>query len=309
MAKKITNEDIDKRIYDLVGTEYKRVSDYVRGNQKVTFYHVECGETFETTTNHFIYDNRRCHCKINTTDPKDFAERFKQVAGTEYTQITPYIRSFKKIKILHHTCGTTFEMTPKDFLRGRRCSNCCRTKRKSTEQFSQEVTELSNGEYKLVSQYKNNRTKVEVTHIACGFTYAVTPKDFLRGNRCPRCKQSKGEQLVTKILDNHKIPYELQKGYEDLKNNGSYLRFDFYIPDCNLLIEYDGVQHFKPVAYFGGDKKLASQQRRDKQKTEYAEENHINLLRVNYLMTEKSIEQHIVNKVNQCKAEALSDRV
>lgn len=44
-------------------------------------------------------------------------------------------------------------------------------------------------------------------------------------------------------------------------------------------------------------------------KTEYAEENHINLLRVNYLMTEKSIEQHIVNKVNQCKAEALSDRV
>lgn len=309
MAKKITNEDIDKRIYNLVGDEYKRVSDYVRGNQKITFYHAGCGETFETTTNHFIYDNRRCNCKINTTDPDDFAKRFKQIAGVDYVQLSNYVRSFKKIKILHRACETTFEMTPKDFLRGRRCPNCYGTKRKSTEQFRQEVIKLSNGDYELVSQYVNNHTKVEINHVTCGFTYAVTPKDFLRGNRCPHCKQSKGEQTVARILDNYKISYEIQKGYEDLKNNGTYLRFDFYIPDCNLLIEYDGVQHFKPVAYFGGEQKLLSQQRRDKQKTAYAEKNHIHLLRVNYLMTEDSIEKYIISKVNQCKAEALSDRV
>lgn len=309
MPKKITNEEIDKRIFNLVGDEYYRVSDYVKGNQKIVMHHTECGEDFEVTTNHFIYDGIRCKCKINTMDPEDFKLRFESLAKGEYIQLTPYIRSFKKIRVLHNKCGNTFEVLPKDFTRGSRCPHCAGNKRKTTKEFSDEVHNLTDGEYVLLTEYKNNRTPVTIRHDYCGKEYQVIPKDFLRGNRCPYCKQSKGERLVETILNSLNITYDIQKGYEDLKTNGSYLRFDFYIPSHNLLIEYDGIQHHEPVKYFGGDKKLKSQQRRDKKKNDYARLNNINLLRVNYLMTPDIIKNEIINTIDKCKAETLSDRV
>ena len=61
--------------------------------------------------------------------------------------------------------------------------------------------------------------------------------------------------------------------------------FDFGILNNSsilLLIEYDGIQHYKSIEYFGGMESLKSQQRRDKIKNEYCNENKIPLLRIPY---------------------------
>ena len=65
------------------------------------------------------------------------------------------------------------------------------------------------------------------------------------------------------------------------------LRFDFYLPDYNLFIEYDGEQHYKPVNYGYNDEEKAQQkfatvQKYDQLKNEYCKENNINLLRIPY---------------------------
>jgi len=60
------------------------------------------------------------------------------------------------------------------------------------------------------------------------------------------------------------------------------LSFDFYLSDYNMCIEFDGEQHFKPVAYFGGDKRHEIQMKRDKIKNEYCKNNNINLIRIPY---------------------------
>ena len=64
--------------------------------------------------------------------------------------------------------------------------------------------------------------------------------------------------------------------------------FDFYLPDYNLCIEYDGEQHFKPLKHFGGEKDLTERQENDKIKTNYCLENKISLLRIRY---DEDIEQ------------------
>lgn len=289
MAKKITNEDIEKRLYDRVNNEYKLVSDYKGGNKHVELLHTVCNNIYTVTPNHFFYDGNRCRCQINIKQPEDFSRRFKEVANNDYEQLTPYRRVHDKIEIKHVSCGHVFSMEPNSFMRGSRCPKCFGKHRKTTEMFKQEVNDLSKGEFELMSEYVNNRTKVKIKHIQCNHEYLVTPKDFLRGNRCPLCKQSKGERMVKNILESKNVIYEIEKCYDDLKVRGKFLPFDFYLPNHNLLIEYDGEQHFKEVKYFGGKKKLESQKRRDGLKNKYALDNNINLLRIPYTLTQNQV--------------------
>ena len=58
--------------------------------------------------------------------------------------------------------------------------------------------------------------------------------------------------------------------------------FDFYLPDYNTCIEYDGELHYKAVDYFGGDDALMNTKCRDEIKTQYCKENNIKLIRIPY---------------------------
>jgi|SRR5690606_18217934 len=295
MAKKVTTEDMKKRLYNTVGDEYELVSEYRGIKNKMDLLHKECGKIYSVAPRHFFYSNSRCRCQMNAKQPEVFANEFRELAKGEYTQLEPYKRKDIKIKIRHEECGNVYKATPHAFLQGKRCPECFGNKRKTTEEFSIEVDELSDGEYALMSEYVNNRVHVTILHIECGKEYLVIPKDFLRGNRCPFCKQSKGEKLVQRILDKCKVAYEIQKDFNDLKVNHQSLPFDFYLPDHNLLIEYDGIQHFKEVQFFGGAKKLKAQQRRDALKNEYAKINNIRLLRIPYTYTDEEVEKTILS--------------
>lgn len=60
------------------------------------------------------------------------------------------------------------------------------------------------------------------------------------------------------------------------------MTYDFYIPSYNLLIEFQGSQHYIPNPFLGGDKQFAIQQEHDRRKREYAKENNIALLEIRY---------------------------
>lgn len=66
---------------------------------------------------------------------------------------------------------------------------------------------------------------------------------------------------------------------KDLKYNGKYLRFDFYV-DNKYLIEYDGRQHFILDNGYGAD--LENIQKRDQIKNDYAKSHNIPLIRIPY---------------------------
>ena len=101
------------------------------------------------------------------------------------------------------------------------------------------------------------------------------------GTGCPICYDSNGEKKIKNILDQMNIHYENQKTFDDCKDTKK-LRFDFYLLKYNLLIEYDGIQHFKQSDFFGGTKGFESYKKRDRIKNEYADKNNIPLLRIPY---------------------------
>ena len=68
-----------------------------------------------------------------------------------------------------------------------------------------------------------------------------------------------------------------------MNKNGTYpLKFDFYLPDYNCCIEYDGKQHFEPIDYFGGKNGFIKTQERDDIKNQYCKNNDIKLIRIPY---------------------------
>jgi len=111
--------------------------------------------------------------------------------------------------------------------------------------------------------------------------FKQTPNGHLRGAGCSTCKKSKGEMSISKFLIENNINYIQGHKFNDCKHIFS-LSFDFYLPDYNILIEYDGEQHFRQVKYFGGEKGFQIGQKRDGIKNEYCENNKIPLIRIKY---------------------------
>ena len=83
-------------------------------------------------------------------------------------------------------------------------------------------------------------------------------------------------------MTNKNITFIRQKTFEGCKGKFRKLLFDFYLPEYNMLIEYDGRQHFEAFDFFGGNKGLQRVKLYDKIKNEYAEKNNIKLIRIKY---------------------------
>lgn len=107
------------------------------------------------------------------------------------------------------------------------------------------------------------------------------PNIHLSGSGCQKCKTSKGENFILKYFCDNNIKYIHQHKFNDCIHN-TKLVFDFYLPDHNLLIEYDGEQHFISKDFFGGEEGLKYNKLRDSIKTKYAEDNNIKLIRFRY---------------------------
>lgn len=95
------------------------------------------------------------------------------------------------------------------------------------------------------------------------------------------CLNSKGEAIIKTILNERNINYIPQKTFNDCRDINP-LPFDFYLPDYNACIEYDGIQHYEPVDLFGGIEAFGKTKIHDNIKNLYCQQNGILLLRIKY---------------------------
>ena len=96
------------------------------------------------------------------------------------------------------------------------------------------------------------------------------------------CAKSKGEEKLIQIFITNQIPFINQKTFDDCinPNTNRHFFFDFYLPDQNVLIEYDGEQHF-----FARKNDLFNYEKtkiRDQQKNEWCKQHNYTLIRIPY---------------------------
>ena len=179
-------------------------------------------------------------------------------------------------------------------LQGCKCRECA-GRHQTVEQRCSDFIRRSEKKHKdlfdysrVPSQYVNNDTPVEIRCLQHNYWFSVTPDTHLRKyGGCPICNLSKGEFAILLWLRDHHIRFEKEPIWQH--NNErclrEYLKPDFWLPDHNLVIEYNGEQHYEAVAHFKKDKAgwtLADQQERDKTLRQLCHEKNIQLLEIPY---------------------------
>ena len=111
--------------------------------------------------------------------------------------------------------------------------------------------------------------------------------------------ESMNVRIISDFLDMRNIKYIKEKRFNDCRNILP-LPFDFYLPNENICIEYDGEQHFNEVKIFGGKKSFEKIKINDKIKNKYCIDKNINLIGIPYWETDvnQTLNKLIKNKLN-----------
>lgn len=148
---------------------------------------------------------------------------------------------------------------------------------------------------KLLSlEYKGAKETYQF-QCACGNTFHANWQWFLRGigTKCPQCtKKISSLELKTKEwLEENNIKYIPQKIFEECKDI-NLLRFDFYLPDYDSVIEVDGSQHYFPVNFNGDMDKAKENFEKNKKhdiiKDDFCKKYNIKILRLPYFDFDKN---------------------
>ena len=292
------NDQFKKEIANKYGTRYILLGKYTKSNEKVEFKCSICGNNFYVTPNNILkgrgcpYCGKRKANKNETLSNKEFTIRLNKAFGNKILALDDYVKARINIRFKCLTCGYVWSATPDNVLHSRGCPECLRKDRskrtsKGLNNFRNEVSEITDGEYTVVSStYINNKTKVKIKHLKCNHTYFVTPHNFLRGKRCPFCKHSSLEENVANCLNSLHISYVEHAHISWLKYD-RYQHLDFYIPSMKIAIECDGQQHYKPVDFAGEGMDKAKQlfkdnKLRDKNKDILCKKHGIRIIRIPY---------------------------
>lgn len=230
-------------------------------------------------------------------DEKEFLEEIKEVSPN-IKIIGEYVNCKTHIEIKCKVCGWEWEMTPSNLLRGYGCPRCAKQlKDKTTEYFKWELKKI-NKNIEIIGEYIGAKTSIELKCKICGNEWMNQPTHLLNGQGCPKCNSSKGEKAIEEILNELSINHIREYRFKNCRRGHYTLPFDFYLPEYNTCIEYDGKQHFEPIEYFGGGEAFATRQKNDRIKNNYCKNNKIKLIRVPYTTIDikKLILEHLDNK-------------
>ena len=173
-------------------------------------------------------------------------------------------------------------MLPYNIKRGRGCPVCSHKKQKTHEQFVAEMKEI-NEDIIILGTYINSQTKIKCQCKNCGYVWETKPTHLNQGHGCNNCRTSTGERTIRSYLHSHHIKFFQQHTWEDARGvKGGKLRFDFYLPEHNLIIEYQGEQHYRPNGYMGGEEKFKYQKINDSLKLQYIQDHNYNYLEISY---------------------------
>jgi hypothetical protein len=242
-------------------------------------------------SNPYTIQNIKLWCKLNNKQYEIISTEFKNC------------REKLICKCLKEECGEIFKMTWQNLSQGYNCgycagqivglSNCLATK---NPKLAKEWHPTKNGCLTPYDVTCGTRKNVWWKCKECGYEWQANISNRNNGNNCPLCNESKGEKRITELLRNNQTPFIPQKEFDGLIGlGGGNLSYDFYIPQYNLLIEYQGIQHEKYVPGLQKSKKdFEKQQEHDRRKREYAKQHGIKLLEIWYYDYDR-VEEILIN--------------
>jgi len=159
---------------------------------------------------------------------QEYLDKVFNLAGEEYAVLEEYVKSNVKLLTRHNACNREWRINPNKFLMGRRCPYCRYENagdktRKPIGTLINQVSNINNGEFELVSGiYENNTSIMEFSHTVCGRTFSMSSANFLMGKKCPLCVKDTRRKNISK--HHEQFMKEMQEKYgEEYVALGEYI--------------------------------------------------------------------------------------
>lgn len=292
MRKRKTTEEFIEQAKAIHGDKYDYSKlEYKGCKVKVCIICPEHGEFWQTPDNHV--NNKqgcpKCANNIKLTT-QEFIEKARKIHGDKYDYSkVNYINNHTNIIIICSIHGE-FDQLPLNHLKGEGCYKCGRKITDDSKRLTKE--EILNNAFKTHGN-KYDYSLLDFSKKVSEKNIIICPKhgkfeqtlaNHFRGCGCPKCNESKGEKFITNWLSAKNINFISQyKINIDTKiNQSGYAFIDFYLPDYNIFIEYNGKQHYTIVNKFGGELQYQRQIKRDQFIRDYCNSNNIRLLEIKY---------------------------
>ena len=254
-------QEIHLNKYDYSKVEWKNT------RTKITIICPIHGEFTQIPQNHI---RLKCGCrkcgreiakaKVNKYNTLYFIEKAIEIHGDkhDYSNVQCF-NATDKVEIICSVHGK-FEQIANQHLQGHGCPKCnfdqmAKDRSMGKEIFINKAKELFGEKFDYSKvEYINGQKNVCLICPIHG-DFVVTPNNHLsKKSGCPICNESKLERELASILDNQNVKYERQKKFKWLGRQS----LDLYLPEHNIAIECQGIQHFKPVDFAGKGEKWAN---------------------------------------------------
>lgn len=228
---------------------------------------------------------------------------FINIHGDRYDYSKVNVVNSKTSVIIICKMHGEFYPTPNGHLKGTGCPKCSiieqtEKQRKTIDEFIVESKKVHGNIYDYSkTTYLDSKSNIIIICNKHGEFYP-TPNNHLRGSGCPICKSSKGEIEITNFFIQNSIEFIAQHKFHDLFYKGK-LRCDFYLIKYNLVIEYNGEQHYSPNPFFGGELGFIKTKLRDNIKKQYCFDKGIKYEIIRY---DENIEEKLNNILNRNKS-------
>lgn len=271
--------------------------------------------------------------EFSKSNTESFIWKSKEIFGDRFDySLTDYTYSIVPLKLICNQHKDDykkkygreyFEAIPDGHLRSKtgKCEFCNPNSKKSKDKFINDAKSIWGNKYDYSQvKYVDNKTPVTIICKVRGQNgihgpFPQTPFGHLQKKEgCKKCVPDiKGEVEVQKILEKQDIKFTPQQKFKDcisykskLSGRCRELEFDFYLPDLNTIVEFDGEFHFEKREKVSYDKFL-SQVLNDREKNEYCKQNSIKIIRISYT-DKKRVEEELMKGLNSQDDMYLSEK-
>ena len=266
--------------------DYSKV-EYINNRTKVCIICPEHGEFWQQPVSHL----NGCGCPMckreklkneRIVDYTYFLKNAEKVHNNKYKYIKDTYQGLThKVKIICPEHGEFWQIA-RLHLNGCGCKKCANLYM-DKDFFIEKARKIHGDKYDYSKvEYKNAKTKVCIICPEHG-EFWQTPDKHLGGQGCDKCNMSHLERETMQALEKYGIKYEYQKKFKWSKRQ----IFDFFLPSYNIVLECQGVQHFKPTDFAGKGMEWAKKEfqkniKRDTTKKQMCECNNLDIHYINY---------------------------
>jgi very-short-patch-repair endonuclease len=288
MPAKLTNNMVDDRL-KLAARPIKRLGDVIGSLIAIEWRCLKetCKYIWLATPSAILHIKSGCpkcgNCIKLTNEEVDF--RLKN-NNRPIKRLDNYSGIYAKIKwkCLKENCNYIWISDPNSVLNlGSGCHQCGK-QIKLTNQILDD--RLDNRNIKRIGNVSNVKTPILFECLECKASWHAKPGNIMFAKTgCPECK-NKNEKIVYNFLKNAFVEVEYHKPIKSfVSTETKKYNVDFYLPTLNVIIEYNGAQHYIPIRFGNitkqrAEDKFLNQKYRDNYIRKFCTDNHITLVEI-----------------------------